>query len=69
MRAAKKPVKEWMPEDIGLDETQVGSVAKRYNLERLYIPVNDIECEFIDGDTPAEIATNFVKQMREINLI
>ena len=69
MRAAKKPVKEWMPEDIGLDETQVGSIAKRYNLERLYIPVNDIECEFIDGDTPADIATNFVKQMREINLI
>jgi electron transfer flavoprotein beta subunit len=69
MRAAKKPVKEWMPEDIGLDATQVGSSATRYNLERLYIPVNDIECEFIGGNTPAEIAANFAKHMRETNLI
>ena len=49
MRAAKKPIKEWMPEDIGLDEAQVGSSAMRYRLERLYIPVNDTECEFIGG--------------------
>ena len=55
-----------MPEDIGLDATQVGnSSATRYNLERLYIPVNDIECEFISGNTPAEIAANFAKHMRE----
>ena len=69
MRAAKKPVKEWMPEDIGLDETQVGSSAIRYELERLYIPENNIECEFISGDTPAEIAATLAQHMREANLI
>jgi electron transfer flavoprotein alpha/beta subunit len=69
MRAAKKPVKEWMPEDIGLDETQVGSSAMRYNLERLYVPVNNIECEFIGGNTPAEIAATLAQHMREENLI
>ena len=69
MRAAKKPVKEWMPEDIGLDENQVGANAMRYELERLFIPVNDIECEFIDGDTPAEIAATLAQHMRHANLI
>ena len=34
MRAAKKPVKEWMPEDIGLDDKQVSSQAVRHELER-----------------------------------
>jgi electron transfer flavoprotein beta subunit len=69
MRAAKKPVKEWMPNDIGLDETQVGSSAMRYKLERLYVPVNDIECEFIGGDTPADIAATLAQHMREAKLI
>ena len=69
MRAAKKPVKEWMPDDIGLDETQVCSSAMRYKLERLYVPVNDIECEFIDGDTPADIAATLAQHMREAKLI
>jgi electron transfer flavoprotein beta subunit len=64
MRAAKKPIKEWMPEDIGLDEAQVGSSAMRYNLERLYIPVNDTECEFIGGNTPAEIAATLAQHLR-----
>ena len=69
MRAAKKPVKELMPEDIGLYEAQVCSSAMRYNLERLYIPVNDIECELIGGNTPAEIAATIAQHMREENLI
>ena len=69
MRAAKKPIKEWMPEDIGLDEAQVGSSAMRYNLERLYIPVNDTECEFIGGNTPAEIAATLAQHLRAAQLI
>ena len=69
MRAAKKPVNEWTPEEIGLDEAQVGSTAIRYKRERLYVPVNDVECEFISGDTPAEIAATLAHHMREENLI
>ena len=69
MRAAKKPVNEWTPEDIGLDEGQVGNAATRYKRERLYVPVNDIECEFISGETPAEIAATLAKHMRDAKLI
>ena len=69
MRAAKKPVNEWTPEDIGLDGGQVGISAMRYTRERLYVPVNDIECEFISGDTPAEIAATLARHMRDAKLI
>ena len=69
MRAAKKPVNEWTPEDIGLDEGHAGTAAMRYKRERLYVPVNDIECEFISGDTPAEIAATLVQHMRAAKLI
>jgi len=69
MRAAKKPVNEWMPGDIGLDEGQVGPNAMRYNRERLYVPVNDIECEFIVGNTPSEIAATLAQHMRDAKLI
>ena len=58
-----------MPEDIGLDETQVGSSAMRYKLERLYVPVNDIKCEFINGNTPADMAATLAQHMREAKLI
>ena len=69
MRAAKKPVNEWMPGDIGLDEGQVGPNAMRYNRERLFVPVNDIECEFIVGNTPSEIAATLAQHMRDAKLI
>ena len=58
-----------MPEDIGLDEGHAGTAAMRYKRERLYVPVNDIECEFISGDTPAEIAATLAQHMRAAKLI
>ena len=69
MRAAKKPIRDWTPGDIGLDEKQVGPGASRRVLERLYIPVNDIECEFIGGETAAEMAAALARRLRETDLV
>jgi electron transfer flavoprotein beta subunit len=69
MRAAKKPIKDWLPEDIGLDEAQVGFKAVRYVIERLYIPINDIECEYIQGDTATEMAASLARRLREAELV
>jgi electron transfer flavoprotein beta subunit len=69
MRAAKKPIRDWLPEDIGLDEAQVGFKAVRHVLERLYIPINDIECEYIEGDTAAEMAASLARRLREAELV
>ena len=47
----------------------MGNSAVRYKRERLYVPVNDIECEFISGDTPAEMAATLARHMRDAKLI
>ena len=69
MRAAKKPVAVWGPEDIGLKAAQVGAAASRRVLERLYIPVNDIECEFVAGDSASEMAAALARRLREADLV
>ena len=69
MRAARKPIRDWTPGDIGLDAARVGSAASRRVLERLYVPINDIECEFIAGDTAAEMAAALVRRLRETDLV
>ena len=69
MRAAKKPVAVWAPEDIGLEAAQVGAAASRRVLERLYVPVNDIECEFVAGDSAGEMAAALARRLREADLV
>ena len=69
MRAAKKPIEAWAPGDIGLDEGQVGSAGARRVLERLYIPVNDIECEYMPGETTAEMAAALAQCLRDADLV
>ena len=69
MRAAKKPIRDWGPGDIGLDKSQVGPAASRRVLERLYIPVNDVECEFMGGGTAAEMAAALARRLHEADLL
>jgi electron transfer flavoprotein beta subunit len=69
MRAAKKPIETWTPADIGLDETEVGTAAARRVLERLYIPDSDIECEFVGGETAAEMAAELARRLHDADLV
>lgn len=69
MRAAKKPIEIWTPADLGLDVSEVGAAGARRVLERLYIPVNEIECEFVGGGAASEMAANLARRLREFDLI
>ena len=69
MRAAKKPVNVWTAGDLGIDTSSVGAAGARHHLERLYVPVDDIECEFIGGGTPGEMAANLARRLAESELI
>ena len=69
MQAAKKQVTIWSAADLGFDASQLGPEAKKLELERLYIPVSDTTCEFMEGDTPEEKAQNLVKKLAEAKLI
>jgi electron transfer flavoprotein beta subunit len=69
MQAARKQVTVWSAADLGLDAAQLGPEARKLALERLYMPVSAVECEFMTGDTPEEKAQNLAKKLAEAKLI
>jgi len=69
MAAARKQVTVWAASDLGLDASQVGKKGVRLNLDRLFIPVQESKCEFVEGETPEEAATALAQKLREAKLI
>ncbi len=69
MQAARKQVTIWSAADLGLDASQLGPDARKMTLERLFIPVSGVECEFIEGETPEEKAEALAKKLAEAKLI
>jgi electron transfer flavoprotein beta subunit len=69
MAAARKQVTVWSASDLGLDASQVGKQGVRLNLERLFIPVVEGKCEFVEGETPEEAANALAQKLREAKLV
>jgi electron transfer flavoprotein beta subunit len=69
MQAARKQVTVWTAADLGLSPEQVGKAGARLELEALYVPQVDSKCEFIEGETPQEMAVNLAHALREAKLI
>jgi electron transfer flavoprotein beta subunit len=69
MQAARKQVTVWTAADLGLSPDQVGVQGSRLNLERLFIPAKESQCEFVDGDSPEEMAVGLAHKLREAKLI
>lgn len=69
MKAARKPITVWTADELGLKPSDVGALGARRVLERLYIPVSDVECEYIDGKTPEELAASLVDRLSAARLI
>jgi len=69
MAAAKKQVSVWSAGDLGVDSSQLGAAGSLLSLDRLYVPVHDVKCEFIEGETPEEAAEKLAAKLREEKLI
>jgi electron transfer flavoprotein beta subunit len=69
MQAARKQVTSWSCVDLGLDPGDVGAAGARLQLDALFIPEVDSECEFIQGDSPAEMASTLARKLREAKVI
>ncbi len=69
MAAARKEVSVWSAADLGLDASKVGSGGSLLNVERLYVPVRESQCEFVEGETPDESAQKLAQKLREAKLI
>ena len=69
MRAARKPVTVWTASDIGLSADEIGDHGRRAVPERLYIPLSDVKCEYITGETPAVAASALIARLQEEKLL
>jgi electron transfer flavoprotein beta subunit len=69
MAAARKQVTVWTASDLGLGPDQVGKAGARLSLDRLFVPQVKSQCEFVEGDTPEEMAAALARKLREAKLI
>ena len=56
MAAGKKQVPTWDAAALGIDPTHIGANAAHARVLKLYVPVHEAHCEFLDGDTDEEKA-------------
>ncbi len=61
MAAAKKQVTNWSSSDVTPAEA-------RSQMLKIFIPVHEGECEFIEGETPEEAGANLAAKLREVKL-
>ncbi|HLI27472.1 MAG TPA: electron transfer flavoprotein subunit beta/FixA family protein [Chloroflexota bacterium] len=69
MAAGRVPIPVWGVADLGLTPEQVGVRGSRLVLERLYVPVRESRCEFIEAETGAEAGEKLALRLREARLI
>jgi electron transfer flavoprotein beta subunit len=66
MAATRKKPTIWSASDLELDDSQSSA---RITLRDLFVPVNDQDCEFIEGDDPADAGRLLALKLREDKVI
>jgi electron transfer flavoprotein beta subunit len=69
MAAGKKQIPVWNAAELGVDPARVGPQASYVTPVRLYVPVHEAHCEFIDGETEEEKGEKLALRLREAKLI
>ena len=69
MAAKKKEPIVWKPADIGVEPSQIGATGRRTRLVKLFQPVHEGKCEFIQGDSPEEAAANLALKLSEVKIL
>ena len=69
MRAARKPVAAWSAADLGLAVDAVGAAGARCVRERMFVPLKQLRCEMIVGNSAAEQAAGLAQRLREAKLV
>jgi len=69
MAAKKKEPVIWKLADIGIDASQTGTAGRRTKLLKLFQPVHEGKCEFIEGENPEETSANLALKLREAKVL
>lgn len=65
MEAQKKAVTVWNTQDLDIELSQV----KRTSLLKLFIPVREVKCQLIEGESLEETGENLALKLREVKII
>ncbi|MGH8056599.1 MAG: electron transfer flavoprotein subunit beta/FixA family protein, partial [Candidatus Entotheonellia bacterium] len=69
MAAGRKQIPVWNAETLGVDLTRVGSQAAYAQMLKLYVPVHEAHCEFVEGESDEEKGEKLALRLREAKLI
>ncbi len=69
MQAGRKTPTVWSAADIEADTAKVGASGRVVDMVKLFIPVVDKECEFIEGENGADAGRKLALKLREAKLI
>ena len=69
MAAAKKTVPVWNAQEIGADVSKIGGEGTQTKMLKLFIPVRESKCEFVEGEDEADAAVKLALKLREVKLI
>jgi len=66
MMSARQPIARWTLEEIGVNAAEIRSGGNYYEVVDLAIPVKDVTCEFVSGDTLEQKVEKFAERIVEI---
>ncbi len=69
MQAGRKKPTVWTAADIGADAAKLGASGRVVSLSKLFIPVVEKECAFIEGENEADAGRQLALKLREAKLI
>ncbi|MCI0524854.1 MAG: electron transfer flavoprotein subunit beta/FixA family protein [Acidobacteria bacterium] len=66
MMSARQPITKWTLEEIGVNAAEIRAGGNYYEVVDLAIPVKDVTCEFVSGDTLEQKVEKFAERIIEI---
>jgi len=66
MMSARQPITKWALEDVGVNAAEVRAGGSYYEVTELAIPVKDVNCEFVAGDTLEQKVEQLARRIIEV---
>jgi electron transfer flavoprotein beta subunit len=66
MMSARQPITKWSLDDVGVNAAEIRAGGSYYEIVELAIPVKDVNCEFISGDTLEQKVEQLAQRIAEV---
>jgi len=66
--ASKKQPTVWKPTDLGIDPSTIGAAGRKSNLVKLFQPVREGTCEFIEAESSVEAGERLAEKLSGMGL-